>query len=135
MVEENLTVLLANRQKVIGRKCLFVRSHDETRSIMDEYLRPEFDFSLLTPLELSSSGNVTHEELAFVFLNPRSRAYDAFYALPEDCTWTCIGFSNRARCISADIFFDNGKHYFLDIKLANEYEIQRLWCDKSRNPS
>lgn len=102
---------------------------------MDEYLRPEFDFSLLNPVEMKRSGNVTHDELTHFFLNPRSRVYDAPYALPQDYTWTCVGFSDRSRCFFAELFFDNYKYYFLNIKLANEYEIQRFWCEKSRNPS
>lgn len=98
---------------------------------IDKYLRPEFDFSRLGPMELELMGDITANEIVIAFKSRGARTYPC-YPLEYD-RWFCLGFGDRMRCL--EIYFefdDNHKISFIDINLANEYGIERYWCRQGR---
>jgi hypothetical protein len=97
-------------------------------TFMNEFIEPEFDFSQLSAVSLQQLGNVTFNELIFVYKNRRSRIYD-MPELPKSLAYHfCIGLSSKSRFLFIALNYKNGKFCFLDVKLANENEIEEFWC-------
>ena len=98
---------------------------------IDDYLEPEFDFSRLGPIELELMKDITFDEVINAFMNKRTRTHPyPGYPLRAN-RWISVGFSDRARCLGM-LFQFNRNHMisFIDINLANDHGIEKLWCDK-----
>ena len=95
---------------------------------MDQFPEPEFDASLLSAIRLQQLGNVTLEEITYAYKSTRSKVYD-IPEMPKAFGYHfCIGFSFKSRCFLIALDYKNGKYRFLDVKLANENEIEEFWC-------
>ena len=95
---------------------------------IDKYLEPEFDFSKLDPDHLRMMGNVTTDDLEYVIHNRRTCFHDD-YPLKRN-QWAIVGFTSRAQCLFMLLRFQQGKYCFLDIKPADKYDIEQLWCGR-----
>jgi hypothetical protein len=100
--------------------------------VMNRFFEPEFDFSELSAIRLQQVGNVTLDELVFVYKNKCTRMYD-FSQFPKSSAYLfCVGFSSKSRCFFIALDYKNGKYRFLDVKLASENEIEEFWCGRRK---
>lgn len=95
---------------------------------MEEFFEPEFDFSQLNASELQEAGHVTYAEILQVYKSGRSRVYDVSDYRKSETYHYCVGCSFKSRFLFLALDIRAEKYRFLDVKLANEYEIEKFWC-------
>ena len=88
-----------------------------------------FNFSKLNAIELQEF-KITHSEIISVHENSNSIWYPITGLPLNECYYFFIGFTQKSRFLLVYLNYDNNndKIVFHKIKLANEEQIQELYC-------
>lgn len=86
-----------------------------------------FNFSKLSAVELQKS-KITHGEILSTFNNTFSVWYDSKGFPINQYYYFFIGFSDKFRFLLVALNFQEDNIVFHQIRIANEKEIQNLYC-------
>lgn len=95
---------------------------------LDQYLEPEFDFSLLDMEELRSMGDLALSELISVFRSNGTTTVNMPGWPLSEFRYLAVGISHRARCLFILYRYRYDKIYFTDVNYATDEDIKRFWC-------
>jgi hypothetical protein len=128
--QEYLTIFWVTVVDLDREEILFVRSHYTNATIMDLNLEPEFDFSDLDLSELELTLGITVDEIISVYKNWRTGATGLKLETPNP-QYLCVGSSFRMRPLKILLEHNGVTCYFINVKLANEYEVESFWCKEN----
>jgi hypothetical protein len=95
---------------------------------MEWNFEPEYDFSYLNLPDLEVMHGITTEEIASVYMNGRSTACGHDDVPIWDRPYVCVGFSFLMRPMRMLIKHNGEICTILNVRLANENDIEILWC-------
>lgn len=93
-------------------------------------VEPEFDFGLLNLDELEHKLNITVEEIISVYMNVRTTAFRVKDVCIQERPYHCVGFGFRGRPLSILLEHYGDRCLIINVKIANENEIEFFWCRK-----